>query len=140
MAALQALTTTPEWLALSRTQRLQAEGRLAHYVKDKATLDALRSLVLDLPRLFRSRDNYGNNALHATAQDGKPIPLICVLIKEGVDPTARNNVGQTPADVAREAGHALQTTLLERAAEDKRKRDLQQQQQQQQQQEPRNRD
>ena len=50
--------------------------------------------------------------------------LLCALIKEGVDSTAVNDGGQTPGDVAREAGHALQATLLDRAADDKRKRDL----------------
>ena len=51
---------------------------------------------------------------------------MCALIKDGVDPTARNYIGQTPADMARQAGHALQATLLDRAAEDKRKREGQQ--------------
>ena len=59
---------------------------------------------------------------------------MCSLIKEGVDPKATNMTGRTPAYEASEAGHALQATLLERAADDKRKRDLQQQQQHQQQQ------
>ena len=112
---------------MSRTERLQAEQFVVHAVKDKPTYDAVRSLVLDMPTLIRYRDAGSNNALHSAAKHGKAVPLICALIKEGVDPTARNRAGQTPADVAREAGHALQTTLLDRAAEDKRKRDLQQQ-------------
>ena len=75
------------------------------------------------------QDAYGNDALHAAAHNGKAVPLICALIKEGVDCTAQNCADQTPAGAAREAGHALQAALLERAAEDKRKRNLKQQQQ-----------
>ena len=133
IAALKALMTSPQWLAMSRTQRLPAEISLLDSVKDTATLQAMRSLVLDMSALVRFQDRVGYNALHAAACYGRAIPLICALIKEGVDPTARNKAGQTPAHVASEAGHTLQATLLERAADDKRKRDLLQQQQQQQQ-------
>ena len=131
IAALHALMTSPQWLAMSRTERLQAECGLLHYVRDKATLEAVRSLALDMlaPVLYRMTD--GNNALHTAAYLGKAVPLICALIKEGVDPTVANNAGQLPADKAREAGHTLQATLLERAADDKRKRDLLQQQEEQ---------
>ena len=90
----------------------------------------VRSLVLDMSALVDCLDHQGNNALHAAARDGKAVPLICALIKEGVDPTAINDAGQTPAETAREAGHTLHVTLLDRAADDKRKRDLKQQQQQ----------
>ena len=129
--ALKALMTSSRWLAMGRTERLQAEGSLLHFVTDTTTMNALRSLVLDMSALVQYQDTDGDNALHDAAHEGKPVPLICALIKEGVDPAAMNSAGQTPADLAREAGHTLQATLLDRAAEDKRKRDLQQQQQQQ---------
>ena len=74
----------------------------------------------------------GSNALHTAAKHGRAAPLICALIKEGVDPASRNDAGLTPADVAEEKGHTLQATLLNRATDDKRKRDLSQQQQQKQ--------
>ena len=128
IAALKALMTSPQWLAMSRTEHLDAECGLLFRVKDKPTFDAVRSLVLDMSVLVTHRTSEEDNALHYAAQEGRAVPLICAFIKEGVDPTASNTAGQTPADVAREAGHALQATLLERAADDKRKRDLQQQQ------------
>ena len=127
VAALKALLTSPRWLAMSRTQRIQAERAILHYVKDKTTLDIIRSLVLDMSALICFQYSDGNNALHTAAQFGKAVSLICALIKEGVDPTALNSAGQTPADMARETGHTLQATLLKRAADDKRKRDLRQQ-------------
>ena len=131
-AALMALMTSPQWLAMSRIERLQAEGGLLHHVQENSTLDAVRILVADMPSLVRLRSAGENTALHTAALRGCAAPVMCALIKEGVDPTTRNDAHQTPADVARQAGHALQATLLDRAAEDKRKRDLQRQQQQQQ--------
>ena len=109
---------------MSPRGRLEAEDKLLHHVKDKATLDAVRGLVPDMPALVHYQDVNGNNPLHTAAETGRAVPVICALIKEGVDPTTRNRAGQIPAEVASEAGHALQATLLERAADDKRKRDL----------------
>ena len=125
--ALKTLMTSAQWLAMSRTERLQAEYKLLHSVEDNATLDALRGLVSDMSTLVQSKSPGGDNALHFAARHGKAVPLICALIKEGVDPTATNLFDQTPTDVAREAGHTLQATLLDRAAEGKRRRELQQQ-------------
>ena len=124
IAALKALMLCPRWLAMSRTERLQAECSLLHFVNDTATLIALHSLVMDISVLLGNCVHNGNNALHTAAEYSKAVPLICALIKEGVDLTALNNSGQMPADVASEAGHTLQATLLNRAAEDKRERDL----------------
>ena len=118
------MLTSPRWLAMSRTERVQAESGLIHHVKDKATFDAICRLVLDMSALIHYQDSDGDNALHCAAYNGKAVPLICALIKAGVDPTARTHAGQTPADMASEQGHTLQATLLERAADDKRKRDL----------------
>ena len=128
IAALKALMTSPRWLAMSRTARLEVERLLLRAVRDNSTLDVVRSLVLDMSTLVTHRTGDGGNALHYGAQSGEAVPLICALIKEGVDPSTRNNAGQTPADLARATGHVLQATLLQRAAEDKRRRDLQQQQ------------
>ena len=124
IAALKALLASPQWLAMRTTDRLTAEQALLYCVKDTATLSAIRSLVLDMSVLIQRVDpDDGGNALHYGAEYGKAVPLICALIKEGVNPAARNKAGQTPAEVAREAGHTLQATLLERAADDKRRRD-----------------
>ena len=114
--------TSPRWIALSRAARVTAECLMLHDVKDIAALEAVRKLVLDMRALVRASDDNGVNALHAAAIYGKPVPLVCALIKEGVDPTAKNSNGQTPADVATESGHALQAKLLQRAAEDAYKR------------------
>ena len=129
-AALNTLMQSRRWLALTRRERVLAESGLLEWVENKEMLDTLRSLVLDMPALIGFRNTDGANALHSAAHDAKAVPLVCALIKEGVDPAATNDAGQTPADVARERGHALQATLLGRAADDKRKRDLKQQQQQ----------
>ena len=132
IAALQTLMTSPQWLAMNIYDRVQAESAVFHQVREIATLNALCSMVLDtsVPARFMFAD--GSNALHSAARHGKAVPLICALIKEGVDPAATNDAGQTPAEAAREAGHTLHATLLERAADDMRRRDLMQQQQQQQ--------
>ena len=45
-------------------------------------------------------------------------PLLCRLIKMGVNQDARTVHGQTPADKAREKGHTLLAQLLDRAAQD----------------------
>ena len=125
-ASLKALMTSPHWLAMSRTGRLQAEQLLLHAVRDASTLATLCGHVLDMPRLILSQDASGIGCLHAAAAEGKLVPLLCALIKEGVDTAAVNSAGPTPADMAREAAHTLQATLLDRAAKDKRKGDLKQ--------------
>ena len=128
IASLKALMTSPRWLAMSTTERHQAENDLLHWVRDVKTLDVLRSHVVNMPALVACLDPERNNVLHTAAFVGKTVPTICALIKEGGDPTALNEQNETPADTARRAGHTLQATLLTRAAEDKRRRDLQQQQ------------
>ena len=80
---------------------------------------------LDSSALVRYTDASKCNALHDAGCYRRQAPLICALIKHGVDPTAVNARGQTPAEMVRQAGHTLQATLLDRASEDKRKRDRQ---------------
>ena len=113
---------------MSRTERLTAEDLLLHSVADNATLETVRSFALDIPALLHVQKSNGDTALHSAVQLNRAVPLICALLKEGVDPIVKNNAGQTPADMAREEGRALLATLLDRAAEDKRKRELLQQQ------------
>ena len=118
--ALETLLTSDTWRALSTEARLEAELRLFGYVQDVPTLNVVVKCALNVPAMARFCDNSRDNALHHVAAQGKAVPLICALIKQGVDPTARNSHGQIPADVAQQRGHALQATLLSRAAEDAR--------------------
>ena len=81
IAALKALMTSPQWLAMSRTERIQAERLLLHIAADKPTLDAVRSLVLDMPLLLRYYTTEGGNPLHTAAKYGRPMQLLCALSK-----------------------------------------------------------
>ena len=64
------------------------------------------------------KNAFGNTALHLAAARGTRIPIILRMVATGFDCSALNDLGQTPADVARETGHALQATLLDRKLEE----------------------
>ena len=105
IASLKALMTSPQWLGMSRTRRLRAEQLMLHYVKDKATLDAIRTLVLDMAPLIQHQNDQGNNALHSTARKGHPTVLLCALIKEGVHPPGTTMVRLLRTEHARQGTH-----------------------------------
>ena len=50
---------------------------------------------------FRQADAAGNTALHRAAMEGD-IRQIVLLIAQGADPAAKNRLGQTPGDLARQ--------------------------------------
>ena len=54
-------------------------------------------------------------ALHTAVHRERPLPVLCALIKLGVDCSARNAAGQTAADVARENGLKMHAQLLKGA-------------------------
>jgi ankyrin repeat protein len=60
----------------------------------------------------------GYNSLHGAAAYGQPAPVICMLVKAGADPTALDDAGETPAQVAEREGNTLAAQLLTRAARD----------------------
>ena len=73
----------------------------------------------NLPLLLQIRTETGNSVLHSAIKRDRPVPVICKLLKLGVDPLAKNRHGQTPADLARSKGQTLIAQLLDRAAQDK---------------------
>jgi uncharacterized protein len=60
----------------------------------------------------------GNTCLHVAAAHSYPAPVLCLLIKAGVDLSAMNADGMTEAQVASAEGNALAAALLNRAAAD----------------------
>eukprot|EP00953_Heterococcus_sp_UTEX-ZZ885_P038110 19562-Heterococcus_DN1.PRE.4 len=58
----------------------------------------------------------GNTALHVAAQHEYPAPVLCLLIKAGIDLRAVNRDGKTAAQVAAACGNTLAAALLTRAA------------------------
>jgi ankyrin repeat protein len=60
----------------------------------------------------------GSTCLHTAAACNYPAPVICLLIKAGVDLQALNSKGQTAAAVAHDKGNTLAAALLNRAAKD----------------------
>jgi uncharacterized protein len=60
----------------------------------------------------------GDTCLHTAARHGRSAPVVCTLIKAGVDISAVNHSNQTAAQVAEERGHKLIAALLTRAAQD----------------------
>jgi ankyrin len=60
----------------------------------------------------------GNTALHVAAVHKFAAPVLCLLIKAGVDLHAVNSAGKTAAQVAADTGNALAAALLTRAARD----------------------
>jgi ankyrin repeat protein len=51
--------------------------------------------------------------LHHAARGGVPDDIIKALIDAGADPTAKNDDGETPADVARQEEHPATASLIE---------------------------
>jgi uncharacterized protein len=60
----------------------------------------------------------GNTALHVAAAHKFAAPVLCLLIKAGVDLRAVNGAGKTAAQVAADSGNTLAAALLMRAARD----------------------
>jgi uncharacterized protein len=60
----------------------------------------------------------GNTCLHTAAALNYPAPVICLLIKAGVNLRAVNREGKTAAAVAHDKGNTLAAALLNRAAKD----------------------
>src|SRR5207245_2705282 len=61
------------------------------------------------------RQSSGYTALHEAAAIGNA-DVVRLLLDSGAQPDVRNTEGQTPADLAREAGHAALADGLEAAA------------------------
>jgi ankyrin repeat and SOCS box protein 5 len=59
----------------------------------------------------------GDTCLHRAAAHMMPAPVVCLLIKAGVDIHAVNNKRKTAAQVAHELGNTLIEQLLNRAAQ-----------------------
>jgi ankyrin repeat protein len=60
----------------------------------------------------------GNTGLHVAAAHKYSAPVLCLLIKAGVDLSAVNADGKTAAQVAADSGNTLAAALLTRAARD----------------------
>jgi ankyrin repeat protein len=61
------------------------------------------------------RQSAGYTALHEVAAIGNA-EVVRLLLDAGADPDARNREGRTPADLARDAGHAALADVLDGAA------------------------
>jgi ankyrin repeat protein len=58
----------------------------------------------------------GNTALHVAAKHKHTAPILCLLIKAGVNLSAVNSAGVTAAELAVQCGNELAAALLKRAA------------------------
>jgi ankyrin repeat protein len=58
----------------------------------------------------------GDTCLHKAARHGLSAPVVCLLIKAGVNLHALNKKSKTAAQVARQYGNKLIEQLLNRAA------------------------
>jgi ankyrin repeat protein len=93
------------------------------YVRDNAgesplltaVRDGVESLrALDVGGTLAERDAEENTSLHVAAREGS-VETVEYLLDRGINPNSRNLVGQTPVDVAREAGNAQIARVLEAA-------------------------
>jgi ankyrin repeat protein len=62
-------------------------------------------------------DDESDTMLHTAAKHGYAVPMVCLLIKAGVDLRAVNWQGKTAAQLAHDNGHTLHAQLLTRAAQ-----------------------
>jgi ankyrin repeat protein len=59
----------------------------------------------------------GDTCMHLAVRHSLPVPVVCLLIKAGVDLQAVNNQGKTAAQVAHDTGNTQIEQLLIRAAQ-----------------------
>jgi uncharacterized protein len=80
-------------------------------------LDRLRQLLAEEPDLANREDRPGEPALFCLPdEEEKAVEISELLLSFGADPTFRNPLGQTPAEVARRRGLDDAAALLEDAA------------------------
>lgn len=58
-------------------------------------------------------DKAGGTVLHFAACRGASAPIICALFKAGADPTVKDRMNETAADLARGEGHEDAAKLLD---------------------------
>ena len=94
---------------------------LLHKAADVPTIDEILKHAVSVPDMIQTRrtEKAGWSVLHTAVNYKRPVRVICKLLKLGVDPLAKNNNDQTPADLARAEGQTLIAQLLDRAAQDK---------------------
>jgi ankyrin repeat protein len=94
-------------------------GPLLHCVLWRCkTVAAVQMLLSKGATVDETMEPGGYNPLHSAACYGQPVSVICMLIKAGADPTALDDAGETPAQVAEREGNTLAAQLLARAARD----------------------
>jgi len=120
IACMSPLVASSHWRALTQRQRTMCQAKLLGAACDLTTIEAILQLPdVDLASMVQYRDRSAGNALHNAAGLGRPVQVICKLLKLGVDCTAKTAHERfTPADVARQYGNPLLAQLLDRAAKD----------------------
>jgi uncharacterized protein len=83
------------------------------------TADTLKELLAAGADVNMTTDG-GNTCLHKAAVHGSAAPVVCLLIKAGVDLHAVDSSSKTAAQLAHDAGNVLIEQLLNRAAQQKR--------------------
>jgi uncharacterized protein len=117
-------------LCLSQTTDIFAKLALAHAIKAAlnndvqrpvlmvAATSAMVKMLLAAGADAHATDPNGNTTLHAAALAGYSAPVLCLLIKAGVNLHAANSDSKTAAQVAHDKGHTLAESLIYRAAQD----------------------
>jgi uncharacterized protein len=82
-----------------------------------ATDTATAKLLLAAGADVRKVTSAGNTVLHVAAAHDYAVPVICLLIKAGVNLHAKNAAGATAAEVAKAKRHHLIEQLLNRAVQ-----------------------
>jgi ankyrin repeat protein len=82
------------------------------------TTPAHVKLLLNAAADALKRTDTGNTCLHVASTHGYPAPVICLLIKAGIDLNAVNSSGKRAVEVAVDMGNTLIAALLTRAAQD----------------------
>ena len=81
-----------------------------HAVEEILSAPAERGGLI-LLRLL-AKDVRGNSALHLAAAGGRK-EMVELLLRHGLTPDVKNNLGETPKDVALKAGHLSVVAVLE---------------------------
>ena len=116
-----AISTQREWREEPPESRKILESRFLFGAPNVATINEIlkhaSSTAVDSMVQSRQSDT-GHSVLHHAVKMGRPVQVICKLLKLGAHPAWKDNTEQTAADVARAAGQTLIAQLLDRAAQD----------------------
>jgi ankyrin repeat protein len=115
---MRLILSSAQWVEASSEQRWVYDADILHFCKTPKTVAvALQHASNRTQTVCVMWERHSDTALHTAVRRERSVPLLCSLIKAGVDLAARNQVGQTAEDLALAMNQTITVQLLHRASE-----------------------